>query len=260
MKITVLAVLIMFAASMFVLTRPAASGLQQMPQVSELEKLEAQLKEIEEEAATSRVRVSSNEDGKISVEVHKVSEILVAAKSGNKNVGESMSKLTTRTVLEIDLSKIEVSDEYIERKIAAASTGNRPASCPGVVLQQIGATPIYEVVNDCIYDAGPYKMTAWRGFKFDRASIPRGFWVIIDKDSLSNVAPLFHDLLYSHAGELPTDRVSPYKKFTRAEADELFRVLMQKCGVSSLRRELAYHAVKYFGRSSWTKRHDGPQD
>ena len=258
MKISAFLVLLVFGASMFVTTRPAASRLPQTPQMSELEKLEAQLKDLEQEAGT--VKVSSKSDGKIVV-LEKFSEELVAAKvAGAKDVSDvsdSMSKLSTRTVLEIDLSKIEVSDEYIEKKFAAASSKNRPAACPAVDLRQVRATPIYEVVTDCVYDSGGYRMIAWQGFKFDRASIPRAFWAIIDKDSLSNTAPLFHDLLYSHAGELPANRVSPYKKFTRDEADELFKILMQRCGVNSLRVELAYRAVKYFAKSSWKKRHNG---
>lgn len=259
MKITALAVLLLLAGSMLVTTRPAASGLQQIPVTSELEKLEAQLKELQNEPGN--VRITSRSDGKIIVVEKSSSEILISEKmagGGAKSASEPMSKLSSKTVLEIDLSKIEVSDEYVEKKFAAASGENRPAGCPAVTLRQVaGAGAIYEVAMDCVYDAGSYQMTAWRGFKFDRASIPRVFWAIIDKDSLSNTAPLFHDLLYSHEGELPANRVSPYKKFTREEADDLFRVLMQKCGVDSVRRELAYHAVKYFAKSSWKKRNNG---
>jgi hypothetical protein len=116
---------------------------------------------------------------------------------------------------------------------------------------QVGATADYDVAEDYIYDSGTYKITAWKGFRYDRASIPRIFWVIIDKDSLSNVAPLFHDLLYRHGGVLPADRVTPYRKFSRVEVDNLFRELMGKCGVSPLRRELAYRAVRNFSGFAW---------
>ena len=68
---------------------------------------------------------------------------------------------------------------------------------------------------------------------YDRASIPRIFWLIIDKDSLSNVAPLFHDLLYRYGGRLPPNLVSPYREFSREDTDKLFYDLMVKCGVDS---------------------------
>ena len=116
---------------------------------------------------------------------------------------------------------------------------------------QVGATVDYDVVDDYVYDGGTYKITAWKGFRYDRASIPRIFWVIIDKDSLSNVAPLFHDLLYRHGGELPQERVTPYRTFSRLETDNLFRELMGKCGVGAVRRELAYRAVRNFSGFAW---------
>jgi hypothetical protein len=68
---------------------------------------------------------------------------------------------------------------------------------------------------------------------------------------LSNVAPLFHDLLYRHGGKLPQDKVTPYKEFTREETDELFKELMGKCGVGPVTREMAYRAVRTFSADSW---------
>ena len=109
----------------------------------------------------------------------------------------------------------------------------------------------YEVVEDYTYKSGTYSITVPKGFIYDRASIPRVFWVLIDKDSLSNVAPLFHDYLYRNGGELPANQVSPYRKFSREETDELFLELMTKCGVNKWRREAAYQAVRRGAMLAW---------
>ena len=124
-------------------------------------------------------------------------------------------------------------------------------SLPGVKLIQLGATRNYEVAEDYLYEPGAYKMTVWKGFVYDRASIPRIFWVLIDKDSLGNVAPLIHDLLYRYGGAIPQNQLSPYRRFSRKEADDLFLELMTKCGVTKGRREAAYQAVRRFAGSSW---------
>ena len=97
-------------------------------------------------------------------------------------------------------------------------------------------------------------ISAKRGFQFDRASIPRIFWVIISKDDLSNVPPLFHDLLYRYAGNLPQGWVTPTTQFTRKEADNLFHHLMAQTGVTSWRLHIAYQAVSQFSSFAWGKR------
>lgn len=116
---------------------------------------------------------------------------------------------------------------------------------------QIGAGVDYRVVEDYTYDSGAYRITVLNGFTYDRASIPRVLWVLIDKDSLSNVAPLLHDLLYRHGGALPENQVSPYRKFSRKDTDDLFLELMTDCGVKRWRREAAYQAVRRFSGFAW---------
>jgi hypothetical protein len=253
MKFIAMLILLLLTTSAFVPSR-AALSVQQTTKVSELEKLEAQLKALDNSPNNVVVRESA---GKITIVVEKTEKIQGSQVSASKNagvVGSTEPKYTAEGVIEIDLTKIEVSDEYIDQKIAAMSASqNQNPGCSGVKLMQIGVTKNYEVQDDYLYDFGSFKMTAWRGFTYDRASIPRVFWAIIDKDSLSNVAPLFHDLLYRHAGELPQDRVSPYRKFSREQADEIFRFLMGRCGVDPVRREIAYYAVKCCAQSSWKK-------
>jgi hypothetical protein len=68
-----------------------------------------------------------------------------------------------------------------------------------VLVMKIEPTINYRVTEDLTYNAGAFSITAWKDFTHDRASIPSIFWVMgLDKDALTNVAPLFHDLLYRH--------------------------------------------------------------
>lgn len=215
---------------------------------SNLQKVEQQLKELDKESGSFEVDVSGDKENaaKFDVQVEKTEVVSVSPTLG----GHKTIK-TTKNV-DIDMTNIEVSDEYINQKLASAFLSTKLiGDCPGVKLMQVGATADYDVVEDYTYDGASFKITAWKGFRYDRASIPRIFWVIIDKDSLSNVAPLFHDLLYRNGGKLPQDRVTPFRTFTREETDELFRTLMGKCGVNPIRRELAYQAVRKFAGSSW---------
>lgn len=237
------------------------SGMPQDTQVknAELLKLEAQFKQIDEQSDPVKVKVTGDKEssGNVTISVEReIPTVIPGVDSANANTSKSTDTGKTvkkkETLLSIDLSKIDVPDEYINAKIAAAfSTPSESGACPGVKVMQIGAGVNYEVVEDYIYNSGAYSLTVFKGFTYDRASIPRIFWVIIDKDSLSNVPPLLHDLLYRHGGVLPTNQVSPYRKFSRKDTDDLFLELMTKCGVTPWRRELAYQAVRKFAGSAW---------
>lgn len=155
----------------------------------------------------------------------------------------------------IDLSLLDIPETFIFETIRAIFLNqSKVGSLDGVKVKQIGATANYEVVEDYSYQSGTAKITVPKGFVYDRASIPRFFWVIIDKDSLSNVAPLFHDLLYRNGGRLEQRLVAPYRTFSREETDKLFLELMEKCGVDTFRRKAAYQAVRRFAASSWQRR------
>lgn len=154
----------------------------------------------------------------------------------------------------VDLSLLRVPDElvnYIISAIFSRKPDNSAGSLEGVKVKQVGASANYEVAEDYSYQYGPNKITIPKGFVYDRASIPRVFWVLIDKDSLSNVAPLFHDFLYRNGGKLEQRLVAPYRTFSRDDTDELFLELMTKCGVAEWRREAAYQAVRSFSGSFW---------
>lgn len=250
MKLTVLTVVILLLLSFSIVNQQELSGFQDttVNKTLDLQKLEAQFKQIDEEPDSVEVDVSGNKEssGKMNIVVErKVSFV--------QNTGkEDKTKTKKETLVDIDLSKVDVPDEYINEKIASAfSTPARCGTLPSVKLSQIDASKIYEVVEDYIYNPGAYSITVLSGFKYDRASIPRIFWVVMDKDSLSNVPPLIHDLLYSHGGVLPPNQLSPYRKFSRKETDDIFLEIMTKCGVKKWRREAAYQAVRKFSGFAW---------
>ena len=255
--------LVALALALFLLLIPSykPSGIPQNTQVknAELLKLEAQFKQIDEESDPVKVKVTGDKEpsGNLNISVEReVPTVATTEDSGNvktsKRAAKKKSAKTKETLLDIDLSRIQVPDEYIKEKVDSAfSPQTRCGTIPGVVLSQIEVSVNYVVTQDYIYNSDAYSITVLKGFPYDRASIPRIFWVIIDKDSLGNVAPLLHDLLYRHGGVLPQNQVSPYRTFSRKETDDLFLEVATKCGVKKWRRELAYQAVRNFGGSSW---------
>lgn len=164
---------------------------------------------------------------------------------------------------EIDLNLIDISDEYIDSKLKLAFCRTRSGRIPGVKVELKGTTGIWEVVEDYTYKIGSSDgvlasdfpactLTVPRGFQYDRASIPRIFWVIISKDDLSNVPALYHDLLYRFGGRVPAMCIIPPElTFSRKQADDLFNHLMKETGVIDWRRKLAYQAVRGFSGFAW---------
>lgn len=216
--------------------------------ITELQKLETQLKELDKDSNLVDVKVKGKENsGKINIVVERE----VPGTTVNTTIISNTKKKKV-TLPTIDLSKLEISDEYINNKMKEVlSSKAQCGELPGVNLTQVGVSQDYEVIDDYIYNSGTYTLTVLKGFRYDRASIPRVFWAIIDKDSLGNVAPLLHDVIYRHGGVLPRNQISPYKKFSRKETDDLFLLLMEKCGVTKVRRELAYQAVRRFAGLAW---------
>lgn len=220
----------------------------------DLQRLEALFKEIDKESGPVEAEVYGDKESEGRVKISVESSVSTTANAAS-GVSGGAPKSKKETAFYIDLREIDVPEAYINEKIAAAFLAPKEnETLPGVKVMQVGATGIYEVVEDYTYDSGTYRITALKGFQYDRASIPRIFWVLIDKDSLSNVPPLFHDLLYRHGGELPTNQLSPLRKFSRKDTDDLFLELMTKCGVRGWRRELAYQAVRNFSGFAWKGR------
>ena len=155
----------------------------------------------------------------------------------------------------VDLGLLIITQTFItDTIIKIFSRTTKAGSLESVKVRQLGATADYEVVEDYSYDASGYKITVPKGFVYDRASIPGIFWVIMDQDSLSNVAPLFHDFLYRNGGKLDKKYVVPYRTFSREETDSLFSELMAKSGVVEWRRKAAYKAVRNFSEKYWNSK------
>ncbi|MCV6625854.1 MAG: DUF1353 domain-containing protein [Cellvibrionaceae bacterium] len=77
------------------------------------------------------------------------------------------------------------------------------------------------------------------GFESDGASVPRPFWPIIPRVGKYLTASIVHDWMYVNAIG------------TKREADRLFKLNMQRAGVSRWRVWLMYLSVKTFGRGSY---------
>ena len=218
--------------------------------------LEARLKEIDERSESEPVEANLEGENEFSVKLNVTA--LRRASEGARGMPEALGATESfpaepgQTLLDVNLSDVDIPDEYVDRKVfeVFSDQGTR-GLLPGVAVRQPAAGQDYEVVEDYTYAADGYSITAPRGFVYDRASIPRVFWAVIDKDDLSNVPPLFHDLLYRHGGRLEQKLVMPYRTFERADVDDLFYELMLRTGVKSWRAKLAYQAVRKFAGFAW---------
>lgn len=76
------------------------------------------------------------------------------------------------------------------------------------------------------------------GYVTDFASIPRIFWNILPPTGQYGKAAVIHDYLYS---------VGSGNRYSRVQADEIFREAMQILGVGTIRRTLMFRAVRLFG-------------
>jgi hypothetical protein len=126
---------------------------------------------------------------------------------------------------------------------------------PPPVLTYIGDDR-WRLEADYTYQDGDHRITVPAGFEFDLSSVPRAFWSLIAPFELSITAPLLHDFLYQYGGRPPPGTVEPPRTYTRREADQLFRAVMEREGVPAWRRLPAYAAVRAFGRRAW--RSSGP--
>ncbi|MDD3118016.1 MAG: DUF1353 domain-containing protein [Victivallales bacterium] len=84
------------------------------------------------------------------------------------------------------------------------------------------------------------------GFQSDGVSVPRFFWRLVfpPGDQKALRAGLAHDYVY---------RRHPYK-WTKADADRMFRDLLRADGVPNWRAQLAYLGVHWFGGGAWRAR------
>lgn len=81
-------------------------------------------------------------------------------------------------------------------------------------------------------------------FSSDFASVPRFAWSVFPPIGRYAKAAVLHDYIYR----------TPSAGFTRAQADEMFRLQMKSDGVGQPKRDILFLAVRIFGASSWKRR------
>lgn len=138
--------------------------------------------------------------------------------------------------------------ELTWRFARARSAVEQLAGDPPALTYDCRGNPRYRwrLVRTYLYHGRLCTIVIPEGFRCDLASVPRLVWWLIAPFELSLAAPLVHDFLYRYGGMLASGQV-----LIRAEADTLFRELMEREHVPAWRRFLAYWAVRLFGRSSW---------
>ena len=124
------------------------------------------------------------------------------------------------------------------------------STLPAPVLTYLG-DDTWRLEADYSYQDGDHLITVPAGFEFDLSSVPRALWWLIAPFELSIAAPLLHDFLYEYGGNPPAGSVVPPHSYSRREADDLFRRVMEQEGVALWRRTLAYAAVRLFGGRAW---------
>ena len=188
----------------------------------------------------------------------------VKKKLSPENAALNVGKSPAENAYSLDLQANEISDAAIAAKIKAASGSAQTAhlaatanGLPRVVLARDDVRGVWILDADCLYTPDrinpAHKITAPKNFETDLSSIPRIFWSIIEPAELSLAAPLFHDLIYRRAGQLPQGELDPFDGFAfeRRQVDDLFLELMTKAGIPRWKRTAAYWAVRGFAAFAW---------
>ena len=101
----------------------------------------------------------------------------------------------------------------------------------------------WSLLNDFSYENDKYLITCKSGFVTDGASIPKSFWSIVG-------CPLEGDLL---SGAIIHDGLYTKMSLPRDVCDELLKEMLEFSGVSEVRADLIYVAVREWGGSHWNK-------
>lgn len=81
-----------------------------------------------------------------------------------------------------------------------------------------------------------------KGFKYDKASVPRAVWWYIPRDHKQTViAALVHDFLYE------------YRLLSRKQSDQIFYDLLRLAGMRYTKAKMAYWAVRAGGWVYWNR-------
>lgn len=99
----------------------------------------------------------------------------------------------------------------------------------------------YDVLEDVAYDFQGTTIVVPQFFSYDGASIPSLAWQTIYTpfDPIVMAPALVHDWLYSN------------QQVDRDDADKVLRKLLKDNGVPSIKVDLIYRAVQFFGGAAW---------
>lgn len=94
------------------------------------------------------------------------------------------------------------------------------------------------------------------GYVTDFASIPKVCWSIIGSPmGKYSKAAVVHDYLYDQGGLIPratdSDGGTAYRRYSKADSDNIFKEAMRVLGVGNPRRWMMYQAVKLFGKGKF---------
>ena len=99
----------------------------------------------------------------------------------------------------------------------------------------------YEVTQPLVWEDSELVIQVNPGFDFDGASIPKALWSAVGSPMTGGYqrAGCLHDALYAS------------EWFARDVCDKLFLEAMESDGVSWIKRNLMYNAVRAFGWTVW---------
>lgn len=125
----------------------------------------------------------------------------------------------------------------------------KPNQLPVSVLQEASISPVhgidFKVEEPLIVRVDKEIFLVPNGFKTDLASIPRWLWTFIAPNEAYYVFPaILHDYLYMYPGERE-----------RQYIDEIFYSFLLERGVSRFKAYQMYIAVRIFGSSHFSWRH-----
>ena len=105
---------------------------------------------------------------------------------------------------------------------------------------------VYMLLEDLVYDGSKFKITVKKGFDFDAISIPKIFWTLVDSPFTGRAvrSATVHDALYA-------SQILP-----KSECDKIFLEAMKDDGVSYIKRNAMYMAVKVGGASAYEDTED----
>lgn len=113
----------------------------------------------------------------------------------------------------------------------------------------------YILKDFCVYESELFgvSIVVPTGFVTDLASIPRVVWTLIGwtPDGLHRNAAIVHDFIYQRRGRVPAIYISPARFFSRKECDQVFKEAMLSLGVSKIKANIMYGAVRTFGWLAW---------